>query len=146
MGSPLAEGGQGAAYVFEKDGDDWRQIARLAVPGAGPGDSLGSAVAIDGDLALVGATGADSGRGAVHVFRADRSGGWSEVAGSRRPKVPFPTTGSATCSRCRALARSSPRRADGGRGAVFLYGGDGWTQLARIAPDSLTANARSVLQ
>ena len=33
-------------------------------------------------------------------------------------------------------------RADSGRGAVYLFGGSAWEQQARIAPDSLSANAR----
>jgi len=79
VGTTLRGDGPGAAYVFQRDGASWRQIARLAATDAAPGDSLGTSVAIDGDLALVGAGGADSGRGAVYVFRGDRSGRWSQA-------------------------------------------------------------------
>ena len=70
-------------------------------------------------------------------------GFWSELARIAAPEGSIPDD---RFGDVLALQGSSAivaaARADGGRGAVFLYGGDGWTQLARIAPDSLTANAR----
>jgi choice-of-anchor B domain-containing protein len=136
-----AHGDRGAAFVFEKSGGEWRRIATLTA--GAPGDSLGTAVAIAGDLALVGAGGADSSRGAVHVFRADGAGRWSEAA---RIAAPEGTTPDDRFADALALAGGSAAvaatRADSGRGAVYLYGGDGWARQAKIAPDSLTANAR----
>ncbi|HET6616712.1 MAG TPA: choice-of-anchor B family protein, partial [Gemmatimonadota bacterium] len=141
VGAP-AQGGAGAAYVFQRDGDSWRQVARLTASG-GASDSLGSSVAIDGNLAIVGAGGADSARGAVYVFRADRSGRWTEAG---RIAAPAGSTPDDRFGDVLALHGTSAivaaARADSGRGAVYVYGGDGWTQQARIAPDSLTANAR----
>ncbi|CAN5892933.1 choice-of-anchor B family protein [soil metagenome] len=134
---------EGGAFVFEKSGAAWRQVARLSADDAGAADSLGTAVAIDGDLALVGAGGADSGRGAVYVFRADGSGAWSQVA---RIDPPSGTTPDDRFGEVLALddgaAVVGATRADSGRGAVYRYSGDGWAQMARIAPDSLTANGR----
>jgi choice-of-anchor B domain-containing protein len=136
-----AHGDRGAAFVFEKSGGEWRRIATLTA--GAPGDSLGTAVAIAGDLALVGAGGADSSRGAVHVFRADGAGRWSEAA---RIPAPEGTTPDDRFADALALAGGSAAvaatRADSGRGAVYLYGGDGWSRQGKIAPDSLTANAR----
>ena len=134
-------GGAGAAYVFERSGADWRPIATLTT--GAPGDTLGTSVAIEGDVALVGAGGADSGRGAVYVFRADGSGAWSESA---RIAAPAGTTPDDRFADALALAGGTAviaaTRADSGRGAVYLYGGSGWTQQARIAPVDLSANAR----
>ena len=136
-----AHGDRGAAYVFEKSGDEWRRIGTLT---AGvPGDSLGAAVAIAGDLALVGAGGADSSRGAVYVFRADGAGRWSEAGRIAAPEGTIPDDRFADAL---ALAGGSAAiaatRADSGRGAIYLYGGSEWARQGRIAPDSLTANAR----
>ena len=79
----------------------------------------------------------------MHVFRADRSGGWSELAVIAAPSrsVPDDRFGDVLALQGTS-AIVAAAWADSGRGAVYLYGGDGWTQLARISPDSLTANAR----
>ena len=146
VGSPFQGDGVGVAYVFERDGDGWRQVARLSVDEPAMGDSLGSAVAIDQDLALVAATGADSGRGAVYVFRrAEGPGEWRQVARIAAPEgfVPDDRFGEALAvSGSNAIVAAA--RADSGRGAVLVYRGEdeGWTQTARFAPDSLTPNAR----
>lgn len=61
---------------------DYDEFKLQASDGA-PGSYLGSAVAVDGDLALVGAHGADvSGEdsGAVYVFSRQSDGGWVESA------------------------------------------------------------------
>jgi len=143
VGSTLQGGAQGAAFVFEKAGDGWRQVARLFASGAAAGDSLGTSVAIDGDMALVGAGGADSGRGAVYVFRADGSGTWSQAARIAAPEGAVPDDRYAdVLGLTGGTAIVSATRADSGRGAVYLYSGDGWGLADRIAPDSLTANAR----
>ncbi|MBS0196230.1 MAG: hypothetical protein JSR77_05680 [Planctomycetes bacterium] len=48
---------QGAAYVFTRVGDAWAQQAKLAGSSNSAGDNFGSAVAISGDTAVVGASG-----------------------------------------------------------------------------------------
>ena len=108
-----------------------------------PSDSFGTTVAIAGDVALVGAVGADSGRGAVYVFRGDGPGAWSQVARIAAPEgtVPDDRFGEVLAVHD-GTAIVAAARADSGRGAVYLYRGDGWQQADRIAPDSLTANAR----
>jgi hypothetical protein len=50
----------GAAYVFVRSGGAWTQQAFLKSSGSGPGDSVGSAVAVSGDTAVVSAPGDDS--------------------------------------------------------------------------------------
>jgi len=145
VGSVLQGEGRGAAYVFRKDGASWRQVARLDAPDGGPDDSLGVAVAIDGDLALVGAAGADSSRGAVYVFRGDGAGRWSAAGRIAAPEgiVPQDRFGQVV-DLTGGVAVIAAERADSGRGAVYLYRADagGWKQETRIAPDDRTANAR----
>jgi len=139
------EGDPGGAFVFEHSGSEWRQVAHLSASDAAAADSLGTAVAIDGDLALVAAGGADSSRGAVYVFRADGSGAWSQVA---RIDAPEGTIADDRFGDALALQDGSAivaaTRADSGRGAVYRYGPvqDGWSQLERIAPEDRTGNAR----
>ncbi|MEE4174312.1 MAG: hypothetical protein V2I57_08680 [Xanthomonadales bacterium] len=84
----------GAAYVFIRDGGRWRQQAYLKASNADRDDRFGWAVAVDGDLIVVGAPEEDGGgdgvgapdsdnsasnAGAAYVFeRRNRS--WQQVA------------------------------------------------------------------
>jgi choice-of-anchor B domain-containing protein len=77
VGAPKQANDRGGAYVFERSAaGEWREAARLADPAAAPGDQLGSAVAIAGNVILVAAPGRGEGKGAVLVFRRGASG-WS---------------------------------------------------------------------
>jgi hypothetical protein len=62
VGVPLDDSGAsdaGAAYLFEFDGAAWIETAKYTLPEAAPGDHLGSAVALSGGYAMVGAEWAD---------------------------------------------------------------------------------------
>ncbi len=72
----------GAAYVFERAGSTWTQTARLLPSDGASNHSFGSALAIQGDRVLVGASlasGVTSFSGAVYVFERGPGGGWTEV-------------------------------------------------------------------
>jgi hypothetical protein len=78
----------GAAYVFRRQGKDWRQETRLASANAAPLEKFGASVALDGDLALVGspraALGDSTRAGAAFVFQ--RTGGaWRQMARIQAP-------------------------------------------------------------
>jgi hypothetical protein len=73
----------GEAYVFRRNGSIWNQIALLSPNDAGPDQTFGQSVAIQGSTILVGANqhdamGADS--GAAYVFQETVPGAWSQVA------------------------------------------------------------------
>ncbi len=76
VGAPKKDAGRGVAYVFERSGSVWTEVARLSLEDAAPGDALGSSVAVDGDIALVGAPGRNEGTGVVAVFRREPLGAW----------------------------------------------------------------------
>ena len=78
VGAPGLDDGTGAALLYRRDaGGEWREVARLAPEGAGGDAGFGRAVALDGDVAVVGAPGEGEGAGAVYVFT--RSGDtWSQ--------------------------------------------------------------------
>jgi len=61
----------GAVYVFKRDGETWTQQAKLTASDAGAGDGLGSAVALEGTLAAIGASGDDFPTGSVYLFERD---------------------------------------------------------------------------
>ncbi len=72
----------GAAYIFERSGGVWSEVAKIQASDKEAGDRFGISVSISGDRAVVGARGEDTGgdnAGAAYIF--ERSGGmWSEVA------------------------------------------------------------------
>jgi hypothetical protein len=68
----------GAAYVFERREDAWRQVQTLTVPGGDGEDGFGFSVALGGSTALVGAFGDEEpngpSAGSTHVFEATATG------------------------------------------------------------------------
>lgn len=69
----------GAAYVFGRTGTTWSQLERLVASDAAAFQSFGSAVALSGNTAIVGAQDDDSGAGAAYVF-VDNGLGWTQQA------------------------------------------------------------------
>ncbi|MDE0301479.1 MAG: T9SS type A sorting domain-containing protein [Candidatus Poribacteria bacterium] len=59
VGAPLKDtaGGQdaGAAYIFGRDGNSWKQLAKVSGKGGRKGDKFGTSVATNGNVAIVGA-------------------------------------------------------------------------------------------
>jgi hypothetical protein len=71
--------GPGAAYIFSGSGATWSQQAELTQPSPTGSDAFGISVAIDGNMALVGADehGGTNGPGAAYLFTS--SGGlWTQ--------------------------------------------------------------------
>ena len=63
-----AEEDQGSATVFVRTGTTWSRQARLTADDGAAYDNFGVSIALDGDTALIGADGANDGRGAAYVF------------------------------------------------------------------------------
>jgi hypothetical protein len=59
---------QGSADVFARHGPTWTQQAELTAADGGGGDFFGSAVAVVGSNAVIGAVGRNNGQGAAYVF------------------------------------------------------------------------------
>ena len=84
VGSPheFHGGVSGAAYVFERLGFDWPQVARLTAAKGSSGDRFGASAAVAGEAVLVGAPGAGLagyGSGAGFLFHA-AGGAWTQIA------------------------------------------------------------------
>jgi len=85
VGSPrLARlGDPGGVYVYERSGPDWVET-QLIQPSGGAGSNFGHAVAVDQNLAVVGAFQHDVdgviSAGAAYVFWRDDTGIWTQVA------------------------------------------------------------------
>ncbi len=73
----------GAVYIFDTDGTNWTQSAKLTAQSPGAGHLFGCSVALDGARLAVGArkypSGAKPGAGAVYIFDRSEEEGWSET-------------------------------------------------------------------
>ena len=84
VGAPQHDGAandSGAAYIFAKSGQDWKQRAKLTAEDGGAADNLGHAVSVDRITAVVGAPKSDAinnNAGAAYVFVLD--GTWKQQA------------------------------------------------------------------
>ena len=81
IGGSNDNGGAGAAWVFTRSGATWSQQAKLVGTGAIGAAGLGNSTSLsaDGNIAIVGGFGDDSGVGAAWVYA--RSGGmWNQQA------------------------------------------------------------------
>ncbi|MEE4270755.1 MAG: FG-GAP repeat protein [Thermoanaerobaculales bacterium] len=88
VGAPGQNSTDGSAYCFRGESgnpEDWELISKISPPGSGRNRYFGIAVAIDGDLAVVGASGKANNHttpGEAHVFARDHQTGsaWRFVA------------------------------------------------------------------
>ncbi|MFQ5691155.1 MAG: choice-of-anchor B family protein [Gemmatimonadota bacterium] len=88
VGAPDQRDARGAVYVFERGASgSWTLAHRLQASDGASGDSLGFAVAVRGNLALLGAPGHGDG-GLVYVLRRDPgTGAWSRVTTLAAPEA-----------------------------------------------------------
>ncbi|RXK51913.1 FG-GAP repeat protein [Halorientalis pallida] len=141
----------GAAYVFEFDADDeaWRQVRKLTAPDASAVAMFGSAVALDGPRAVVGAPfdGQQApSAGAAYVFEA--VGGWDGdrevrveklLADARTPESWFGWAVALDDIQVFVGEPGAQRPSAAGPGAVHAFGRqpDGrWRRLETLTPPS----------
>ena len=71
----------GSAYVYVQQGDGtWQQVAKLTADDAAMDDRFGTSVAIDGDVAVIGAYHDDDNSGSAYVYEQQVGGTWQQVA------------------------------------------------------------------
>ena len=110
VGAPGYADGMGRAYVFQERASGWHQVAELVGSGTAALDSFGSAVAVSGETAVVGA------RGSSSVI-----------------KVSFGAYLSGSGKRVVAVAPGSVVNRKGtGRAYVFQETAIGWHQVAEL--------------
>lgn len=123
----------GSAYVFQRDGSVWNQVAKLTASDGQGGDYFGGSVAISGGRAIVGTN-----MGSAYVF--ERSGStWSQVAKLTSPVGrPVPRYGrSVSISGDYAVVgHQTENTAFDYAGAVYVYqrSVSGWNEVARLTP------------
>ena len=144
----------GSVYVFERTGATWTETQKLRASDAAYGDAFGAAVAVSGDLAVVGApnrAGGIPGAGAGYVF--EKLGGtWTEratlVAGDAAPGAHLGSVACIAPDRLVLSAWQDPERGlDAGAVYVFERIAGSWAQAAKLAgrrTDAFDACGRSV--
>jgi len=130
----------GSAYIFFRDGTSWNQQAKINALDAAAGDEFGRAVAIQGDYAIIGATGdSENGSysGSAYIFI--RSGtSWTQQA-----KL-FPADGASgdwfgasvsidgTYVIIGANGDDNANGGDAGSAYVFIRDGTSWNPQAKL--------------
>jgi len=142
-------GYSGSAYIFERNASTgiWEQKAKLLAADGTAGSTFGTAVAISGSDAVVGAsnhvTYGMARSGAAYVFKRAADGTWSQTDRLITPDgAPEDELGAAVAISGDLIAAGAPK--DGDKGSVHLFqrGGDGkWSQVQRItANDGATGD------
>ncbi len=149
-GAPLnATGFAGAVYVFVRSGTTWTQQAKLTASDIAANARFGVSVALSGDRAVIGATGAIVGgfadAGAVYVF--ERTGAtWtqkakltaSDAAASARFGLSVALSGGTIVAG--ALDADTDGLTDNGAAYVFVGSGTTWTQQAKLTASDKQGN------
>ncbi|TDJ78442.1 MAG: hypothetical protein E2O39_01500 [Planctomycetota bacterium] len=126
----------GAVWIFERTTLGWRETHHIVGSDSKPGDDFGSAIRLDGDTILVGATGNETdgpGVGAAYVLER-RGVKWVETRlapPSLRPELGFGVGLALDGDRAIVGSQSADARASG---EVHLYArtGDGWAWAAQL--------------
>jgi choice-of-anchor B domain-containing protein len=79
ISAPTADGNKGAVYLFSRSGSKWALDTMIQPSDLAGRSSFGASMAMDGDLMVIGATGADSGLGTAYVYRKAGSS-WTQEA------------------------------------------------------------------
>ncbi len=128
----------GSGFVFQREGDGWKEAAHLSASG---GISVGLSVLLVGGEALLGSPMANRGSGGIFRFTADEAGAWSE-AGQVNPEGPqsqFPSLFGFTMSRAgNRLVVGAPGIGQFGGGAYVLTRTEagGWTEEQLLTADT----------
>lgn len=117
----------GAVYMFEREGDGWVERQKLVASDGDMQDGFGTAVALDGDLLVVGSPNAGTpAAGAAYVFTRDGTN-WTEAARliGGTPQVDD-LFGRAVAVRGDRIGVGAPG-SGGGTGQVHMFRGAGAT-------------------
>jgi hypothetical protein len=132
-------GDSGSAYVFQYNGTDWTEVAKLIASDGAAGDWFGYSVSVSGDTAVIGSNKDDdkgTNSGSVYVFQYNGTG-WGQVAKLRA------SDGAANDSFGRSVSVSGDtavigsyldddKGTDSGSAYVFQYNGTGWNEVAKL--------------
>jgi choice-of-anchor B domain-containing protein len=143
VSASAADNGKGAGYIFQRDArGGWNQVAVLANPDTA-GSQFGSAVAIEGDIAVIGAPTLAKQSGAVYVYR--RNGNtWTQDAKLVSPETKeqmFFGQG-VGIHRGRILVGETGYNERTGAVHVFERTGNAWTSDSKLTANGLQKGDR----
>ena len=131
----------GSAYVFRWSGSSWAQEAKLVALDGSTEDAFGSRVALDGDVAVIGAHADDPGQrnaGSAYIFRRNGTSWGQEAKVFSDHADQNQIFGSAVAVSGDVVVVGAKWHEDygGDSGAVFVYRWDGlaWNEEAELFP------------
>lgn len=130
--------GAGAVYVFQKHGALWQFEDKIVSPAPEAEDNFGRAVAIQGNLLVVTARKTSDEEGAAYVF-VYKGGRWISratlVASDPTKEAYF---GQSVDIQGDVIAIGARSANPSGAGAFYLFrrSGDGWIEIAKVAPQN----------
>ncbi len=142
---------QGLAWVFVRSGGVWSEQGGLLAFDGGAGDNFGVSVSVNGDTALIGASGhtvnSRASQGAAYVFvRSD--GAWSQQQeliasdGAAEDSFGASVSVSADTAVIGASVKTITSNSDQGAVYVFVRSGDTWSQQQELTGSDGAANDR----
>ncbi len=151
VGAPGRDSLAGVVYAFQRDAQgNWSAATRVAA-GAEAWDRLGLALALEGDLALIGMPGpppfpnirARPRAGTALVFRRS-AGGWTEVGRLEPPAADSVRTFGSVLRLGDGVVLVGVPQAARNAGSVYEFRaeGGGWREAGRLVPATPEANAR----
>lgn len=141
--------GSGSAYVYQKTGGLWRQVAKLVASDGAVGDQFGYSVAISGARVLVGAPADDDGgstSGSAYVFEKVADA-WTEVAKLHASDAAAGSNlGASVALDGTTAVIGAPwddaSGADSGAAYVFEKIADEWVETAKVVGFGVVSNDR----
>jgi len=146
LGAPAAGAGQGAVHVFERSGSRFVASQVLKASDAVSRAYFGRAIAVSGDMAVIGAPGDFETRGAAYVFVRSGSS-WTEVnkleaSDGATADLFGHRTAVSNAAPGATLVIGAPG-ASGRRGHLYVYerSGSTWTEQRLVAANSLAGDS-----
>lgn len=136
---------RGSAYVFVFVDGGWRFEAKIIAPDGTEGDVFGSSVALEGNLAVIGAPGDDLGsaesQGSAHVFERTEAGWEHRAKLIASDGAAYDNLGKSVAVAAATILIGAPSHdgpGDFGRGSVYAFepSGGGWSQQAKLLADA----------
>jgi len=136
----------GSAYVFRWNGSTWIEEAKLTASDAGADDFFGSAVTINEDVAIIGATEGYSEHGTAYVFRWNGAA-WIEeaqlTASDRARKDYFGCSVSVSDNKAIIGAYGNDDAGSySGSAYIFQWDGSAWTEQVKLTASDGAAEDR----
>ncbi|MCA9695358.1 MAG: hypothetical protein KC636_37610, partial [Myxococcales bacterium] len=126
----------GAAYVYALVGDAWTEQAKLTAPDGEAGENFGWAVAVDGDVAVVGAPddgeGGNADYGSLNVFTRAADVWSHQIKLEASDKQVNARLGESVAVRDGIIVGGAPF--DSNLGAVYVFESQTMLELAKLVP------------